>query len=54
MSRTSLLALLQAADMDVARAEMGIVYIDEIDKIARKTENVSIARRQGEVCSKRC
>ena len=39
-----LLALLQAADMDVARAEMGIVYIDEIDKIARKTENVSITR----------
>ena len=39
-----LLALLQAADMDVARAETGIVYIDEIDKIARKTENVSITR----------
>ncbi|NLF23241.1 MAG: ATP-dependent Clp protease ATP-binding subunit ClpX [Lentisphaerae bacterium] len=39
-----LLALLQAADMDVARAERGIVYIDEIDKIARKTENVSITR----------
>jgi len=39
-----LLALLQAADMDVARAGMGIVYIDEIDKIARKTENVSITR----------
>jgi ATP-dependent Clp protease ATP-binding subunit ClpX len=39
-----LLALLQAADMDVARAEAGIVYIDEIDKIARKTENVSITR----------
>jgi len=39
-----LLALLQAADMDVARAEMGIVYIDEIDKIARKSENPSITR----------
>jgi ATP-dependent Clp protease ATP-binding subunit ClpX len=39
-----LLALLQAADMDVARAERGIVYVDEIDKIARKTENVSITR----------
>ena len=39
-----LLYLLQAADMDVKRAEMGIVYIDEIDKIARKTENVSITR----------
>ncbi len=39
-----LLYLLQAADMDVKRAETGIVYIDEIDKIARKTENVSITR----------
>ncbi len=39
-----LLALLQAADMDVARAERGIVYVDEIDKIARRTENVSITR----------
>ena len=36
--------LLQAADYDVARAEIGIVYIDEIDKIGRKTENVSITR----------
>jgi ATP-dependent Clp protease ATP-binding subunit ClpX len=39
-----LLYLLQAADMDVKRAERGIVYIDEIDKAARKTENVSITR----------
>jgi len=39
-----LLTLIRAADMDIARAETGIVYIDEIDKIARKTENVSITR----------
>jgi len=39
-----LLSLIRAADMDIARAETGIVYIDEIDKIARKTENVSITR----------
>ena len=39
-----LLRLIQAADGDVARAEVGIVYIDEIDKIARRTENVSITR----------
>ncbi|MDZ4200382.1 MAG: ATP-dependent Clp protease ATP-binding subunit ClpX, partial [Kiritimatiellia bacterium] len=39
-----LLRLIQAADGDVARAELGICYIDEIDKIARKTENVSITR----------
>ncbi len=39
-----LLCLIQNADGDIARAEMGIVYIDEIDKIARKTENVSITR----------
>jgi endopeptidase Clp ATP-binding regulatory subunit (clpX) len=38
------LRLLQAADYDVRRTEMGIVYIDEIDKIGRKTENVSITR----------
>ncbi|MFZ4765606.1 MAG: ATP-dependent Clp protease ATP-binding subunit ClpX, partial [Roseimicrobium sp.] len=36
--------LLQSADYDVARAEIGIIYIDEIDKIGRKTENVSITR----------
>ena len=39
-----LLKLIQAADYDVERAEKGIVYIDEIDKIARKTENPSITR----------
>lgn len=39
-----LLKLLQAADYDVKRAETGIVYIDEIDKIARKAENPSITR----------
>ncbi|MFH0952964.1 MAG: ATP-dependent Clp protease ATP-binding subunit ClpX [Verrucomicrobiota bacterium] len=39
-----LLRLIHAADGNVARAELGIVYIDEIDKIARKTENVSITR----------
>lgn len=38
------LRLLQNADYDVKKAEMGIIYIDEIDKIARKTENVSITR----------
>ena len=36
--------LLQAADHDVSRAQCGIVYVDEIDKIGRKTENVSITR----------
>ena len=39
-----LLKLIQDADHDVERAEKGIVYIDEIDKIARKSENVSITR----------
>lgn len=39
-----ILYLLQAADYDVAKAERGIVYIDEIDKIARKTDNPSITR----------
>ncbi|MTE23748.1 MULTISPECIES: ATP-dependent Clp protease ATP-binding subunit ClpX [Microbacterium] len=39
-----LLKLLQAADYDVARAEQGIIYIDEVDKIARKAENPSITR----------
>ncbi len=41
---TIILRLLQNADYDVKRTQMGIVYIDEIDKIARKTENVSITR----------
>ena len=39
-----LVRLLQAADFDVAKAERGIVYIDEIDKIGRKSENTSITR----------
>ena len=41
---TILLRLLQAADGDVERAQMGILYIDEIDKIARKADNPSITR----------
>lgn len=39
-----ILRLLQAADFDVEKAERGIIYVDEIDKIGRKTENVSITR----------
>jgi ATP-dependent Clp protease ATP-binding subunit ClpX len=39
-----LLRLIQAADFDISRAEKGIVYIDEIDKIARKSDNPSITR----------
>ncbi len=39
-----ILKLIQAADYDIERAEKGIIYIDEIDKIAKKSENVSITR----------
>ena len=39
-----LLRLIQAADFDISRAERGIIYIDEIDKIARKSDNLSITR----------
>lgn len=39
-----LLKLITAADFDISRAELGIIYIDEIDKIARKAENLSITR----------
>ncbi|MDR1907038.1 MAG: ATP-dependent Clp protease ATP-binding subunit ClpX [Puniceicoccales bacterium] len=39
-----ILRLLQNADYDIKKAECGIIYVDEIDKIARKTENVSISR----------
>lgn len=39
-----LLKLIQAADYDIAKAERGIIYIDEIDEIARKSENPSITR----------
>ncbi len=39
-----LLKLITAADFDIAKAEIGIIYIDEIDKIARKAENLSITR----------
>lgn len=39
-----LLKLLQAADFDVERAQLGIIYVDEIDKISRKSENMSITR----------
>src|SRR5699024_9427425 len=39
-----LLKLIQAADYDVDKAEKGIIYIDEIDKVARKSENPSITR----------
>ena len=39
-----LLKLIQAADYDIERAQCGIIYIDEIDKITKKSENVSITR----------
>ena len=44
MWRTSSFGCLQASDFDPKRAETGIIYVDEIDKIGRKTENVSITR----------
>lgn len=46
-----LLKLIQAADGDIQKAEKGIVYIDEIDKITRKSENLSITR---DVSRRRC
>ena len=49
-----LLKLIQAADYDVKRAETGIIYIDEIDKIARKAENPSITRTFPVKVSRRC
>ena len=39
-----LLKIIQAADYDIKKAEYGIIYIDEIDKITRKSENTSITR----------
>ncbi|MCB7190792.1 AAA family ATPase, partial [Anaerostipes caccae] len=39
-----ILRLLQAANFDVAKAEQGIIYVDEIDKIGRKTQNVPVTR----------
>ena len=44
MLKIFFLKLIQAADYDVEKAEKGIIYIDEIDKIARKSENPSITR----------
>ena len=47
-----LLKLIQAADYDVKKAETGIIYIDEIDKVARKSENPSITRDKVRACSR--
>ncbi len=44
MLRIFYLKLIQAADFDIESAEYGIIYIDEIDKITRKSENTSITR----------
>ena len=50
-----LLRLVQAADYDVELAERGIIYIDEMDKIARKSENTSITRDvPARACSRLC
>ena len=46
-----LLKLIQAADYDIERAQTGIIYIDEIDKITRKSENTSITRGNCSFCS---
>ena len=43
-SKTSFLKLLQASEYNVERAQRGIVYIDEVDKITRKSDNPSITR----------
>ena len=47
-----LLRLIQAADWDIERAQTGIIYIDEIDKIGRKSENTSITRDVSRRCSR--
>ena len=44
LTENIILRLLQAANFDVAKAEQGIIYVDEIDKIGRKTQNVSVTR----------
>jgi len=50
-----ILKLLQAADGDVTKAQQGIIYIDEIDKISKKDENPSITRMSpAKACSKPC
>lgn len=50
-----LLRLVQAADYDIEQAERGIIYIDEMDKIARKSENTSITGTSpGKGCSRPC